>query len=195
MRKRSRLIGGTAMAVMAISAFTAAASHSKSSAHADDDDDDMDNGAFPRCFSAELFGDNEVPRPVMTDTTGEFEIRFNRDFTEGEFELEVRDGIQITQAHIHCAPEGQNGDIVVFLAGLVPGGHNVDGTWINNASITGANIIDGDCGLTLEELAMEMANGNTYVNVHSVANPGGEIRGQIVACDDGDSDSSDSDSG
>ncbi len=35
--------------------------------------------------------------------------------------------------------------------------------------------------MTINDLLDEMQRGNTYVNVHTVANPGGEIRGQIEA--------------
>jgi hypothetical protein len=35
-------------------------------------------------------------------------------------------------------------------------------------------------GRSLNALLREMGRGNTYVNVHTVQNPNGEIRGQIV---------------
>ena len=37
--------------------------------------------------------------------------------------------------------------------------------------------------LRVEEYAQQMRNGNTYVNVHSVAHPGGEVRGQVESAD------------
>ena len=39
-------------------------------------------------------------------------------------------------------------------------------------------------GATLAAIAQQMRNGNTYANVHSVANPGGVIRGQIAPAGD-----------
>ena len=55
----------------------------------------------------------------------------------------------------------------------------VDGSWIDNAAFTPENIVNNACGSTMEALRDSIAAGNTYVNVHSVANPGGEVRGQL----------------
>jgi hypothetical protein len=131
-------------------------------------------------FAAILTGDQEVP-PVATDTTGKVRIEFNDTFTAAEFTLTVNDGVRVQQAHIHCAPAGVNGDIVVFLAGFHPQGWDVDGKWIDHVQFTNANIVNPACGTTLAELAESMRNGNTYANVHTVAHPKGEIRGQIVS--------------
>ena len=79
-------------------------------------------------FAARLSGAEEVP-PVVTDTTGKVEIEFNEDETKAEYELSVRKGIRVTQSHIHCAPKGVNGPIVVFLAGFHNRGWDVDGSW------------------------------------------------------------------
>lgn len=128
-------------------------------------------------FKAELSGDAEVP-PVETDTSGE--AKFNVHDGMIDFELEIEDADDIfgaAGAHIHCAPAGQNGPVVVFLAGEVPGGF--DGTIEVKATVTDANIVDQTCGATIAELVDSMRDGNTYVNVHSIDHPGGEVRGQI----------------
>lgn len=130
-------------------------------------------------FKAELTGAEEVP-PVTTNTTGEAELEVNADQTAIEFELEIDDAIGILAvagAHIHCAPAGQEGPIVVFLAGDVSGGF--DGEVNIETFISEANIVDPACGATLPELIANMKAGNTYVNVHSAVYPEGEIRGQI----------------
>jgi hypothetical protein len=139
-------------------------------------------------FVAALNGANEVP-PVETDTFGRARIVFNADDTAAEFQLQVRQGVGITQAHIHCAPAGVNGPIVVFLAGLNAQGYNVDGIfpWITGATITDSSMIARtaeECGGTaianLRDLIALIRAGNAYANVHSLANPGGEVRGQLV---------------
>ncbi len=129
-------------------------------------------------FRARLTGDQEVP-PVDTAMTGKVKIQFDEAFSEAEFTLTVNDGVRVQQAHIHCAPAGVNGPIIIFLAGFHAPGWDVDGKWISNARFTNANIVNTACGTTLAEIAESMRNGNTYANVHTVAHPGGEIRGVI----------------
>ena len=129
-------------------------------------------------YKATLSGDQEVP-PVATETTGRLKLEFNNTETEAEITLSVNDGSRIRQAHLHCAPVGVNGPIVVFLAGDNAAGYNVDGKWISQATVTDSSISNPACGATLSALADSIRAGNVYVNVHSVVNPGGVIRGQV----------------
>ena len=140
-----------------------------------------------RKFQARLMGANEVPG-VTTDTSGKVQIKFNETLTAAEFSLTVREGVRITQAHIHCGPAGQNGPIIVFLAGFHAPGWDVDGKWVSHVTVTNANIVktDSPCGSTLADLAQAMRDGNMYANAHSVAHPGGEVRGQLEAGGDDD---------
>ena len=131
-----------------------------------------------RRFEAMMTGDQEVPA-VETETTGSVSFEFNDDFTAAEYTLAVNDGVRVQQSHIHCGARGINGPVVVFLAGFHAPGWDVDGKWISHVHFTNANIVNTACGATLAELAQSMADGNTYANVHTVAHPTGEIRGQI----------------
>ena len=140
-------------------------------------------------FEARLTGAQEVP-PVNTETVGKVEIRFNADETKAEFELEVRKGVRVTQAHIHCAPKGVNGPVVVFLAGFHNRGGDVDGSWVENTTVTDANVMPPPSAsacphviANLRDLVQAIRMGDTYVNVHTVANPGGEVRGQLKVVD------------
>jgi hypothetical protein len=142
-------------------------------------DNDGDDGLK---FRARLTGSQEVTTPpggVDTDTRGKARFELNSDKTELEFELEVEDGVRVTQAHIHCAAAGSNGPIIIFLGGFHDKGWDVDGDWIGDATATDANITNTACGSTLAEIANAMAEGRTYANVHTIANPAGEVRGQI----------------
>jgi len=132
-------------------------------------------------FRANLSGDQEAP-PVDTNASGKALFHVNQRLTEMTFKLDVRNGTNILGAagsHLHCAPAGQNGPVIVFLAGTFPPGYSED--FQVRATLTDASIINGatGCGATIAELAMAMANGDVYINVHSTAHPGGEIRGQV----------------
>jgi len=136
------------------------------------------NATADELFKANLSGDQEVP-PVATDSAGMAIFRLDKSETSIEIQLRVDKGVGITQSHIHCAPAGVNGPIVVFLAGLHAAGLDVNGKWVSNAFLSDASIVNPACGGTIADLAESMRTGNTYVNVHSQAVPGGVIRGQI----------------
>ncbi len=106
----------------------------------------------------ELSGAQENP-PVTTAATGTAIVTINDDMTVSV--KVTTTGIAGTASHIHMAPAGQNGPVIVPFA------KNADGF----ASAPGAK-------LTEAQYAAYKA-GNLYVNVHSAANPSGEIRGQI----------------
>lgn len=147
----------------------------------------LPTSAKPADLAAIALGLFEVP-PVDTDSLGVATFDVLLPTPEGpadrarvEFVLFLFRGREITQAHIHCGEFGTNGPIVVFLTGLVENGHDVNGLWVANASFQENDILPGsECGDTMEEVLRSMREGNTYMNVHSVANPGGEVRGQIV---------------
>ncbi|MDH3260541.1 MAG: PQQ-dependent sugar dehydrogenase [Acidimicrobiia bacterium] len=134
-----------------------------------------------REFEAELAGDNEVP-PVDSDAGGEASFKANPARTEVRYKLEVEDIESAVQAHIHIGAPGTNGPVVAFLFGPVPGGIDVDEEQtIAQGTLTAGNLVGPLAGMTINDLLVEMQRGNAYVNVHTVANPGGEIRGQIEA--------------
>jgi hypothetical protein len=71
--------------------------------------------------------------------------------------------------------------VTVFLAGFHEPGWDVDGKWIGSASITDDNIVN-QCSGTIQNLGdlfEQMVAGNIYANVHTTANAGGEVRGQV----------------
>lgn len=126
----------------------------------------------------ELSGDNEVP-PVETMSSGSA-IVWVTDDGSLHFQVMVNDIVDVTASHIHLAPEGENGPVVVPL---FSGEFSGDGV-LAEGTIT-ADMLSGVLeGMTLEDLMAHMVAGNTYVNVHTAANPGGEIRGQLALTDD-----------
>jgi hypothetical protein len=130
-------------------------------------------------FSASLAGANEVP-PVSSDGTGLATFSLNDSQTALDYTL-ITYGLEDTvQAHIHLGPAGENGDVVVFLFGPEATGVTRDGI-LAQGTITEAdlmpmpNVFDG----TMVTLIDHLRAGTAYVNVHTLANPGGEIRGQV----------------
>jgi hypothetical protein len=105
-----------------------------------------------------LSGDNEVP-PVTTAATGNGVISIADD---GRVSGSVTThGIDGTMGHIHNAALGKNGPVIVKLT--------KDGDTYK---------VPADAHLDAAQLAAFKA-GELYVNVHSAANKGGEIRGQL----------------
>jgi CHRD domain-containing protein len=137
------------------------------------------NAAGARNFiSAPIHGDEEVPA-VATAGRGVAKFWLNDDGSVS-FKLIVANIENVTQSHIHLAPAGTNGPIVVFLFGLVPAGVTEQGV-LSEGTFTQANLIPRPAigfGGTMAELIEAIETGGAYVNVHTVAHPGGEMRGQ-----------------
>jgi hypothetical protein len=125
---------------------------------------------------AHLTGGAEVP-PAETDATGQAIFRLNKDGTSLHYRLIVANIENVTQAHIHMAPAGVNGPVVAFLFGPVAGVS--DSGVIAEGDITAADLTGPLAGEPLSALVESIQAGNAYVNVHTVAIPSGEIRGQI----------------
>jgi hypothetical protein len=133
---------------------------------------------IPSTFHAILEGDEEVP-PVDSDAKGAAIFRTSNDGTELNYRLIVANIEDVTAAHIHLAPRGENGDIVAFLFDPEEPTEGRTNGVLAEGTITSEDLVGPLEGSTLSELIDEMEAGNTYVNVHTVEHPSGEIRGQI----------------
>jgi hypothetical protein len=127
-------------------------------------------------FNASLKGRNEVPA-VDSKGTGQAHMRLNKEETELSFKVTVANLDNVTQAHIHMAPAGVNGFPVAFLFGPDPDPSAQNGV-LAEGVITEADLIGPLTG-NFAGLVEALRAGNIYVNVHTSANPGGEIRGQL----------------
>lgn len=134
-----------------------------------------------RNFRANLKGENEVPA-VETNAQGQAMFKLSKDGESIHYKLIVSNIENVLMAHIHNAPAGENGGIVVWLYPSSPPAQPIEGRFqgVLAEGIITADDLSGalDEG-TLEDLLDEMRAGNTYVNVHTEQNPGGEVRGQI----------------
>ncbi|RXT08164.1 CHRD domain-containing protein [Ammoniphilus sp. CFH 90114] len=137
-----------------------------------------------RNFFARLRGSEEVP-PVVTRATGRARFRLSRDRRRLHYVLEVENIRRTTEAHIHLGRRRENGPVVAFLFGPLRRGVTVR-RGVVRGTITAADLVGPLAGRSLAALIREMRLGNTYVNVHTVQNPAGEIRGQIVRLRDDD---------
>jgi CHRD domain len=142
-------------------------------------------------FEATLSGAQEVPT-VTTETTGEIKVDFDEGLTQAEFDLSVFNGVEVRVAHFHCERPGRNGPVVIFLFESVDpidvDGELVEGTLTNAGFLpAGAGAGPMDCPAligrpinNIASLAFAMRDGLIYANVHTVANPGGAARGQLL---------------
>lgn len=106
-----------------------------------------------------LSGSQEVPA-VTTSASGSGTITVGADMSVSGSVTTT--GVDGTAAHIHMAAMGANGPVIVPMI------KTADGVWSIPA---GAKFTDAQYAA--------FKTGNTYVNVHSAANKGGEIRGQL----------------
>ncbi|HUJ18197.1 MAG TPA: CHRD domain-containing protein [Nitrospirota bacterium] len=128
-------------------------------------------------FKAKLSGSEETPA-VMTKTTGEAIFKLSKNGKELTYELKVKEGENVTAAHIHAGKKGEEGPPVVPLFG----GKKKEGMFsgvLAKGTITDKNLVGPLAGKTIEDLVKMIKEGGAYVNVHTPAHPGGEIRGQI----------------
>ena len=106
-----------------------------------------------------LTGSEEVPA-VTTSASGSGTITVGEDRSVSGSVTTT--GVVGTAAHIHIAAAGQNGPVVIPLT------KTGDTTWA----------VPAGAKLTEQQYAA-YTEGNLYVNVHSAARPGGEIRSQL----------------
>lgn len=118
-------------------------------------------------FTAQLSGAQEVP-PVTTTGTGFGRVTLNAAQTDITVSLHYTTANgTVTMGHIHGpANVGANGPVIFNLSPT---------TGVNTGSVIGMTF-----AITAAQVT-ELRNGRFYFNVHSTANPGGEIRGQLVA--------------
>ena len=133
------------------------------------------NGGFVM-FAAELRPQNEVP-PATSTAFGAALVTF--DFNNNTVAWEVNNNgvVSPTLSHIHRGPAGVSGPVIINFA--------TGASQIVNGRAKGSGTIDAQksANLTAADLT-NLAVGGTlpgfYVNFHSTAFPGGEIRGILA---------------
>ena len=128
----------------------------------------------PKTYVANLSPANEVPPKT---TTGTGIATFTDLGTEIDATLVLTNMTGVIASHIHGpAAAGVNTGVIInlFLPNVATGTVNGE-VW--HGSITNAN----NANVSLDSLRVLFNNGMAYVNVHTSANPGGEIRDQVHA--------------
>ncbi|HYE87291.1 MAG TPA: CHRD domain-containing protein [Vicinamibacterales bacterium] len=130
-------------------------------------------------FTATLDGGNENPG-VVTGSAGTATVTWNTVTNTGTYRVEVYNmPVGTTASHIHTGAAEVNGPVVVNFtvpAGGISNDYALTGTFACSDVVARAAQGINSC----EDFVQALLLGNMYVNVHSTANPGGEIRGQLV---------------
>jgi hypothetical protein len=122
--------------------------------------------AAPVSFTVPLSGDQQVP-PVQTSGSGTANLTYDPSTHVVTWNITFS-GLTgpATMAHFHGpAPAGKNAGVKVWISQK------------GNMDVT--SLISGQATLSADDAQMFEA-GNMYINVHTKANPGGEIRGQVM---------------
>lgn len=121
-------------------------------------------------YGGPLSGAQENP-PVVTTATGQGTAVISADGNTITY-IVTYGGLSgtVNAAHIHTGAAGSNGGVILPLtAGPSP----MVGT------LTAANFSASGSVTTFAQAVAAIRAGTTYFNLHTTANPGGEVRGQI----------------
>jgi hypothetical protein len=135
-----------------------------------------------KIYIANLSTANEGTTPVITNSGGTGVVTFEDKGTFIAWSMALTNVTNVTVSHIHLgsatavAPAAGPVIINLFLPNRAPGNEigTVNGI-VAEGTITNAN----SPTVKLDSLRVLFNNGNSYANVHTSANPGGEIRDQI----------------
>jgi CHRD domain-containing protein len=122
-------------------------------------------------FTASLSGSQEVPPNTSTAKGWAW---FKPMGNTVWYKVNVTGIDKATMAHIHGAKVGENGDPIAMLQIS----ETTKGA-LAQGNITSSDLMGSLARKSISDLVSKMQSGETYVNVHSEANPNGEIRGQV----------------
>ena len=130
----------------------------------------------PLLFTADAATTFEIPSPTVDGSPSAEAFFLLTNGGEELLYLAFLDGLsgEATAAHLHLAPLGQIGPVVaplrVFAGQFLFGRIRAGGV---RGPLAGADS-------PFDALLAELVGGTVYLNVHTAANPGGEVRGQVL---------------
>jgi hypothetical protein len=121
--------------------------------------------ASPISFTVPLTGAEQVP-PVETPAKGSAAVTYDPATRVVTWTITYTGlSAPATMAHFHGpAEKGKSGPVVI---------------WLSTKGSPAESPFKGEATLTPEQ-AQQFTAGEWYINVHTQAHPGGEIRGQVV---------------
>ena len=129
-------------------------------------------------LTAALSGGNEVPG-VTTGAAGTATVSLNQATGVVTYRIEVYNmPVGTTAGHFHVGAAGVAGPVVVNFT--VSTGISNDYAITGTASATDLTQRAAQGINSWEDFLQALVLGNIYINVHSTANPGGELRGQVL---------------
>jgi CHRD domain len=130
-------------------------------------------------LAATLTGTNETPVPLVNGSFGNATVTVDLATQTITWSIDVFNMPSgVNNAHFHVGGPGVGGPTVVNVA-FPP---NISNDFNLSGSATAANLmVRTDQGIrSWEDFIQALLGGQTYLNVHSAVNPGGEIRGQVL---------------
>ncbi|MCH8928161.1 MAG: CHRD domain-containing protein [Candidatus Marinimicrobia bacterium] len=120
-------------------------------------------------YNAQLDGSQTVADPaVVSSGTGTLTSLFFYSDVGGELEYNITvNGLTISASHFHAGAAGETGGVI---KAITFDGNSASGIW---------SAIDEVDPLT-DDIVDMIRSGGVYVNIHTSANPAGEIRGQLL---------------
>ncbi|HJV66509.1 MAG TPA: CHRD domain-containing protein [Geomonas sp.] len=131
--------------------------------------------AMDHHYKVKLTPKEETKAPE-SKASGKAEFETEKNGTVIKYEVHVKHIVNANAAHIHVGKKGEDGPpIVTLFSGKKEG--KFSGT-LAKGKITADDLM-GDYKGKMNDLVNLLKTGGAYVNVHTDANPDGEIRGQI----------------
>ncbi len=128
----------------------------------------------PSFFAGAINGANERPNAVMTPGNGAAVFTVSGTTVSYTVTFQGISGAP-TGLHIH-APSGPNATAGVIVDLLTTPQTGTSGVLTGTFTATAIR----NAAVSMDSLFVLMRNGNAYVNIHTAANPGGEIRGTLT---------------
>jgi hypothetical protein len=129
-------------------------------------------------FNASINGKNSVPAKD-TKAVGEVIVNISKNESTVHYKVMVANIKNVVASHFHLAPAGSNGKVVVPLfANPNPQPSGPMNGIMAEGDITASDVF-GELAGDLDGFIEAIRSGNIYINIHTMDNPAGEIRGQL----------------